>query len=352
MKKYLRHAAGLVVVFFAAGYVWGHWSRRLQAHRIAHSVPLRVLCGEKWLSLATLEKFSIDNDIRIEHYTYSNPGDFLRQLANADGKVDVICSSSLLVRSLVRSHWLKKGGLSDLPNLKLLSGDFQHLPYDSADEYTVPLFWNLYGFFGKGERPKASWRQTWASSRVSLWGEELNVLHLMNRLDLNAGERLIEDQRIERISHAFKKFLKGSLHFYKPVAGPLNAEAVAGKFDWLELPLGHVADLLAGKDSPYRFWLPEDGATVEVGTLSIGEKSAQPELARALINELLSTPSALVTHQQLDAGVVHKTLSGQTPALQKPEALRLFPLNRLNFPDVDVQDLPHFQKVFASKTDD
>jgi hypothetical protein len=68
----------------------------------------------------------------------------------------------------------------------------------------------------------------------------------------------------------------------------------------------------------------------------------------SLINELISTNDALYTHTKLGMGIVHSSLEGvaSVAKLQKPEALREFPLNKLTFPDVDLQDIPRFQKIF------
>jgi spermidine/putrescine transport system substrate-binding protein len=353
MKKYVLAVAIIALCCFVGGILWGTWSLQLRRQKLAQSAPLRVLCGESWLPLSALEKFSQENNVRIEQYTFRHSGDFLRQMANADGKIDVICTSSLLVRSLVRSHWLKKTNFSTLPNMKLISIDFAHLPYDPNSEYTVPLFWNLYGFVGKSEPPKLTWRQIWQTKHIALWGDELNVLHQMSRLDLNAEERIEEDQKTEALGLAFKKFTRGGIRFLKPdIAVPPTSDAVLGRAEWVQLPLSYIAPVLSSPDSPYHFWLPEDGATVEVGVLTIGERSTQPDLAQQLINELIDTPQAQQTHAQLGAGVVHSSLNGLASlnALQKPEALRKFPLNRLSFPDVDVQDLPRFQKIFEDST--
>lgn len=284
-------------------------------------------------------------------FTYEHPSDFLRQVANSNGKIDVICVSSFLVKSLVRSRWLKSVDYASLPNMKLISVDFSSLPYDPEGRYTVPLFWNLYGFFGKGETPgRTSWKQTWESKKVTLWGEELNLLNLMNVLKLNQeAERNGEaqDQSEALLASTFKKFSRGTIDFFKPQGAAISAEAMVNGVDWIQLPLSRVARLL-GNDSPYHFWLPEEGAAIEVGVLGIGERATQPELAKALINELINTPHAIQTHTQLNMGVVHSSMSGlgSIAKLQKPEAIREFPLTQFSFPDLDVQDLPRFQKIF------
>lgn len=351
MKRYLVLAGISGVAFFTIGIGWGIWSHNRQAEYLARSQPLRILCGEKWLSNEALENFSRRHNVRIQQWTYARPSEFLRQMANADGNVDVICTSSLLVKSLVHSHWLKKLDYQSLPNAKLLAVDFSHLPYDPESNYSVPVLWNLYGFFGKGDIPKpATWKHIWQAGKVSLWGEELNVLELMNRLGLNVEQRLQEEETSKAnksLDEEIHRFTNKAVHFIKPSSEPLIAESILDKSDWVEVPLARVAHFLAD-NSEYGYWLPEDGATVELGVLAVGEKSTQADVALQLIDELLSTDEALAIHQRLDSGIVHSSLSSLStiPSMQKPEALRMFPLNRLMFPDLNVEALPRFQKIF------
>jgi spermidine/putrescine-binding protein len=351
MKRYLLWILLPGLLCFIGGLGWGIWSKNKQAQELAHSVPLRVLCAENWLSNETLEKFSKQHNVRIQQWTYKSPSEFLRQMANADGNVDVICTSSLLLKSLVRSRWIKKSDYQSLSNMKLIAVDFSHLPFDQKGEYSVPVFWNLFGFFGKEEPSQAlTWKQIWASKKISLWGEELNVLELMNRLGLNVEQRLTEEEDSKAgkaLDEEIKRFTKNTVHFIKPGLQPLDPSQILDKADWVEVPLARVASALATSDT-YKFWLPQDGATVEVGVLAIGEKSQQSTLAMELINELLSNEEALALHSRVNAGVVHASLGNMSaiPALQKAEALRKFPLNRLQFPELNVEALPRFQKIY------
>ncbi len=326
------------------------WSAKNQRQALAAANPLRVLCGEQWISEAVLQAFSREHNVPVQLYTYSRPSEFLRQLANSDGKVDVICTSSLLLKSLIQSHWVQKTDFSELTNLQSVSVDFLHLPYDPASEYSVPLFWNLYGFFGKGAEESGArvptWKQTWANKRVTLWGDELNILFAMTRSGVKVEERLMDEQS-KGLEDDIHGFVSRAAQVLKPVPAPIVAEALVAKTDWIMLPLSRVAKVI-GAGSPYRFWLPEDGGAVEVGLLTIGSKSEQPALAKELINALLSTEHALESHKRLGGSVVHSTLNGLTSIapLQRAEALRGFPLNRFSFPDLSVEALPRFQKIF------
>ncbi len=314
---------------------------------MASATPLRVLCGENWISEAVLTQFSRAHSVPIQFYTYSRPSELLRQLANSDGKVDVICTSSLLLKSLVQSRWIQKTDFDDVPNVQLLSVDFRHLPFDPAGEYSLPLFWDLFGFFGRQQTTGAkTWKQTWTSKRVTLWGEELSLLNVMNRLGLKVDEKL-QQEETKGIEGEIRQFALKANEVLSPELTPFSAEAMMANADWIMLPLARVARLL-GENSPYRFWLPEDGGAIEVGLLAIGAKAQQPDLAKKLIGELISTEHALEVHRRLGSGVVHSTLNNLSSVapLERAEAIRQFPLNRFAFPDLSVEALPRFQKIY------
>ncbi|NJL25567.1 MAG: hypothetical protein HC902_10605 [Calothrix sp. SM1_5_4] len=352
MRSRLKVFIPLALVCFSIGVGWGVVNNRQQYKEMAQSTPLRVLCAENWLSDSVLDRFSRQHKVPIQLYTYARPSEFLRQMANSDGKIDVVCTSSLLLKSLVQNRWVRKADYLSLGNVKLLSVDFVHLPYDPDAEYSVPLFWNLYGFFGKGDEPGSTWKQTMASKKVTFWGEELNILNAMENSGVKIQDKL-EQEETNGIEQEVKSFLKNVAQVLKPDTNPVTGEAVTAKADWILLPLARVARLL-GENSPYKFWLPEDGSTMEVGLLAIGEKSSQPKLALALINELLSTEHAIQVNQRLKAGTVHESLGhmDSISSLQKAQALRNFPLNRFRFPDLDVEVLPRFGRIFAESVGD
>jgi spermidine/putrescine-binding protein len=340
MKSFIRIAGGLGLLAFACGVTWGVWQSRHKKEMFASATPLRVLCGGEWVSDEMIRRFSGQYGVPVQLYTYERPSDFLRQLANSDGKIDVICTSSLLLRGLVANKWVGKVDLAKIPNHRHLAVDFAQMPYDPNSEYSVPLFWNLYGLFGKIESADpGNWRQTWQTKKVVLWGEDLNMFHLQARLKGAGDEKPAGDDDI-------RSFAKAAVEILKPGPSSISAEALIGKSDWIQLPLSRVARLL-GEKSPYKFWLPQDGGVVEVGVFTVGSKAQQPDFAMKFINEAISTEEALAAHKRLEAGVVHASLSalGSIAPLEKAEAVRAFPLTRFTFPDLDLEALPHFQKI-------
>lgn len=346
MNKYIKQSLAVIVAFFFCGFGYGLWNTKKQNTDMARATPLRILCGDGWISDSLIRQFALENKTPVQLFTYARPNELLRQLANSDGRIDVICTSSLLLRGLIQSKWIRKMDYQSLPNRQLLSVDFANLPYDPKSEYSVPLFWNLYGLFGKGDATEpGSWKDTWASKKVVLWGEDLNLFQLLNTLSP------LDIERPQQGDEDIRNFVRDASLILKPSGTSISAEALIAKGEWLQIPLARVARLL-GKNSPYRFWLPEDGAALEVGVLTIGERAQQPELAMKLINQMISSDEALETHKRLKGGVVHASLNGLTSIapLEKAQAVRGFPLTRFKFPDLDLEALPHFQKIVDDTT--
>ncbi|MBX3022292.1 MAG: hypothetical protein KF799_11520 [Bdellovibrionales bacterium] len=344
MSRTSRIIIAAIMACFFGGVGFSLWRAKQHRLQMANALPLRILCADKWLSPEVIDRFAREHRVPVQLFTYGRPSEFLRQMANADGKVDVICSSSFLTRSLVRSRWLKKEDYAGVDNAKTLAVDFLHMPYDPRAEFGLPLFWNLYGFFGKGDQVEPTLKQTLSARKVALWGEELNVLSLLTHSGVRIEERL-EQEDNRGLDNDIHEFVRSITQVVKPGKPLTDAAAFMGKADWVIAPLSRVSTWL---DKEHHFVLPEDGAAMEVGLLSVGEKSPQPELALALINELMDPKHALATHKRLGAGVVHSTLDNvdSISAWQRPQALRQFPLNRLRFPDLNVETLPRFEKIY------
>lgn len=348
MNRNLRLSIILIASSFAIGVSYGVWQTHQKKKLLARTAPLRVLCNEKWLDNASLEKISEKLGFPIQLFTYSRPIELVRQMANTDGKIDVICVSSFLSNSLIQSHWLKQIDLNKIPNAKLISVDFTHLAYDPDANHTVPLFWNLYGFFGKGKETPTTYKQALQNKSLSVWNDSLNLLYLLTTSGVDIVSRL-EIEQDNKLESDIKHFIASLGHMFTPNNLPINAEAALTHSDWIQLPLAQVSRLL-GDSSPYHFSLPADGGFLELGLLAVGEKSERPTQALQLINELIAPDHALSVHKRLGAGVVHPILAhlDSVAPLQRPEAIRQFPLNRLKMPELKIEAIPRFQKVYDS----
>jgi spermidine/putrescine-binding protein len=330
---------------FAVGVGWGVWRNHAPEHASDPSVPLRVLCQENWLSQDVLDRFSQEHQVHIQLFTYARPGEFLRQIANSDGKIDVICTSSWLVRGLIRSHWLKKVDYMGIGNVRAISVDFLHLPFDPQTEYAVPLFWNLYGFWTKTSTLDASLKETVSDKNAAIWGDELALLALASRWGLHFEERSERDD-LKTLREGVRHWLGQTGPILSPKTTAGEIDSLAQKHAWMQVPLSLVA---AKPSADMHFLLPIDGGSMEVGLLAIGSKAVQPDLAMQLINDLESSQHAMDVHKRLGAGVVHKTLDNvdTIPAVLRPQGLRSFPLTRLYFPDLSVEYLPTFERIYS-----
>ncbi len=347
MKRFIRVVLAFAAVSFISGFAFGIWRERVAQFEISDKSPLRMLCSEKWIDPEDLSVISQRIGTPIQLYTYARPSELLRQMATSDGNVDVVCASSFVVRGLTQSRWLKKIDPKTLSHFKQIAVDFTHLPFDPQVEYTVPLFWNLYGILrSPSSPPLATLKQAVRSHRLSVWGDELNVLYLMNLTGLDIATRLNREDELN-LDQDMRSFIQATNHMVRPLPIPETLDEVMAKADWAILPASHAARF-TGAESKYEFLLPDDGGAVEIGVLAVGEKSARAEEALLLINELIAPEHALRVHRRLGAGVLHTPLAHLDSILpmQRPEALRDFPLTRMHFPDLALDAIPRLQKIF------
>lgn len=306
---------------------------------------LRVLCAESWFPSSVWDEFANQQQISIQLFTYRTPNEFLRQMANSDGKVDVICTSSWLLKSLVHSHWVKNIRSEEFRALEKVAVDFLHLPHDPQGEYSIPLFWDLYGFFGKRSASDISAAQLIQSKRVGVWADELSLFSLVTQVGVHI-ERREEQEDVKGLRDDMHSFVKSVTRFTSPQTQFNDPKDFLGGLEWTQAPLSMVAPWL--KDPSYRFALPVEGGAMEIGLLAIGEKSTQTATAVKLINSLLSDEVALDLHQRLHVGVIQSTLNNAAtiPEGLRPQALRQFPLTRLYFPNLGTEILPAFERVY------
>ena len=315
-----RFQAPFIVVALLLGATLILWWPRL---RPPPPTALRILCPENWLSAARLEDFANRRHAKLNLFTYSTPGEFVRQMANADGRLDVVCAPSFAVRALIKNQWLKRLDYLSLPPVNAIAADFLHLPYDPRGEFTVPLFWDAYGLVGKPETDEAN---------IRLWAADDWVL----MTQLSKAEAAALDQTLRRWAA-------------KP--GRLSHRArslpdALGNFSAALLPRSQVARW----EHPAPLNLPGAGAPLEVGLLAVGERSASPRLALDLVEDLLSVDHAREVHARLGKSFVQSAFN-EDPSVadeQRPKALRQLELNRLQFPDLDLDLIPRFSQSFKS----
>jgi spermidine/putrescine-binding protein len=160
-------------------------------------------------------------------------------------------------------------------------------------------------------------------------------------------EERLEEEDSNGLQNDMKGFVKNVAQIWNPDLQAESPEELLDGAEWIQMPLARAVPYLSS-ESKYHFVLPEDGGAMELGLLAVGEKSLQPVLAGQLINELLSTDHAMEVHNRLGNGVVHKTLENvdSLAVWQRPQALRRFPLNRLRFPDLNIEVLPRFERLY------
>ncbi len=327
LKKWILGAA--IAAPFLVGTGWGFWSRRQETKLgLPAQSQLTVLCPSNWFSNALLDKFAIDHSLKVRLWTYDNANEFLRQMASANGHVDVICTSSLIIRDLVKNNWIAEVDfMRNLPGLAKVSADFLHLSYDPELKYSVPVFWSLYGWLmQKDIRPPGPAELGGANAWLEL-APDLGLFALLNSLEpvhrpskISTLNLRVEDLSIE----------------------PLK------KYRWTFSTLAKASEIL-NINNGYHFELAEIGSFLEIGVLAIGARSENQQLAKALMELAYSDTNMnhLLKHQAVGSLLNSSEKDARIGSLRKPSALRLYSLKLIEFPELSSDAIPQFHKYLS-----
>jgi spermidine/putrescine transport system substrate-binding protein len=330
-------------VFFCGGILWGLFGGLGLLGPSRAPTSLTLICKDEWIPKETLHEIEGKLRVHIQKTSFSDWSEYARLLANAQGSFDLLCTHSFLARDLAQSHWLDASSYAGLPAYKGLAAEFKDLPFDPLQKYFLPLGWRINGFvFKAGSKFPHTWKALWPAE-----GKKLS----MNHPDLELYARM-QDENLEmdpekqgrynrNPEEMVRKFIRnlGSIHHPEK---PLSEEV----FESRPIYQTTNAQTLYLKE---RLEALEDGVNVWFLLIGVGSQSTHKELARKVINELLSTKAS--NQLRIQSGFAHVLThfndQKEVPALMKATALREFPLRSLRFPDISLDGLPQWESLVS-----
>jgi spermidine/putrescine transport system substrate-binding protein len=342
-----RWALTGALLFFALGVSWGVLSARgLPFTSKGQKTPLTVICPKAWLPPAVAEEISHNLKTKIVQLDFQSWSEFVRLIANTQGEADVICFHSFLAKDLIQSKFLERAQFQSLDSFRYVSVDFLKLPFDPEFDFSVPLFWGVNGFVVR-DNNLTTWKNAWPAlgQKMSLLFPDLELLWRMNISGLELTEEDAGDasRKLQSFVQSFSHSLSG-LSANRPELSDDDLK----KFQIIQLSSGPAALFL--KSHPdWKYWLPTDGVSLWFGMAGIGSKSKMKPLARRFVDELMDPSQALTLHRMLGHGVVQAALDNndQILPMQKARYLREVPLDRVRFPNLMLEILPHWEHLVS-----
>ena len=133
--KVLAFAACLVLVVGTVFAVRGTAGQRV----------VNVCSWGEYIDESLITQFEEETGITVNYQTVESNEALYSLLKSGAGDYDVICPSDYMISQLIEEDMLEKLDYSKLPNFSLIDDRFKYLPYDPANEYTVPYAWGTVG---------------------------------------------------------------------------------------------------------------------------------------------------------------------------------------------------------------
>lgn len=333
-------------LFFAGGIIWGLKGGPFS--RLGDQTPLSMICKKDWISDQTLNEVEQRLNVSIERVDFDQWSEYSRLLANDQGQFDLVCAHSFLAGDLSQSNWLDEFDYSTLEAYRGIAPEFKGLPFDREEKHFLPLGWQINAYsFKKDSKTSSRWDHLWPSKakKISMNYPDLELYVRMKdegfEMDPDKQGRYNRDPEAE-----VEQFLKSLGHLQKPTKVITKEDFESdGVFQTTNKQIGQVlsSDFAELKTL-------EDGSSIWFLLVGIGKNSAHKDLAREVLNELLSPSSSDSLRKQNGFAHVlsHFNDVSETPSEMKATFLRHFPLSSLRFPEISLEGLPQWE-TFVTK---
>ena len=112
----------------------------------AYSRPVVNVCSwGEYIDEELIDQFEEATGIRVNYQTAESNEAMYSLLKSGGADYDVIVPSDYMISRLIEEDMLQPLDYSQIPNFALIDDRFKNLPYDPANEYTVPYTWGTLG---------------------------------------------------------------------------------------------------------------------------------------------------------------------------------------------------------------
>ena len=113
--------------------------------RNAGQPVVNVCSWGEYIDTELIAQFEEETGIAVNYQTVESNEALYSLLKSGAGDYDVIVPSDYMISQLIEEGMLEELDYSKIPNYSLIADRFKNLPYDPANQYTVPYAWGTMG---------------------------------------------------------------------------------------------------------------------------------------------------------------------------------------------------------------
>ena len=286
-----------------------------------YSQPVVNVCSwGEYIDEDLITRFEEETGIRVNYQTTESNETLYSLLKSGGADYDVVVPSDYMIAQLIEEGMLDKLDYSRIPNFELIDERFRNLPYDPANEYTVPYAWGTLGIIYNAaavDEEIDSWDVFYderyagdvlliGNSRDALGNALLYLGYSVNTTD----EHQIREAYELLASANRRGVYQGKVmdEVFQKMEGGNAAIAAYYAGDYLSM-VDNQAD---GVD--LRFVLPKEGANWFVDAMCLLKDAPHPEEAHMWINFIASTDANLANMDYIWYASPNRVALEQYPA--------------------------------------
>ncbi len=259
--------------------------------------PMVNVCSwGEYIDETLIEQFEEETGIMVNYQTVESNEALYSLLKSGAGDYDVVVPSDYMISQLIEEDMLEKLDYDNIPNFSLIDPRFRNLPYDPANEYTVPYAWGTVGIIYNTtmvDEPITSWSAMFDNTYKG------NVLMFRNSRDAMATALFYLGYDINTTDEAQLREAYDLLADAKQrgVYQAFVMDEIYGKMEGGNAAMGayYAGDYLTMLDNneDLAFVVPEEGSNWFVDAMCVLKDAPHKEEAEAWINFIASTEANL-----------------------------------------------------------
>ncbi len=249
---------------------------------------LNLFSWSEYVPQEVIDRFTKQTGIKVNVENYASNEEMLAKLLAGGGQYDLIQPSEYVIEALIKENLLLPIDHAQVPNLKNLAPEFQSLPYDPGNKYSVPWMAGPVGIVINTDLVKDEitgyndvFQEKFKGNIVVLDDAREIVSWALESIGIPVND--VSDENLEKVKPVLAKWLP-LVKVYdsdSPKTALLNGDVAIG------IVWNGEGAILLDQDPKFKWVLPKEGGHLFVDSLAIPKTAAHPKNAELFMNFIL-----------------------------------------------------------------
>lgn len=235
-----------------------------------------------------LQGFEKEYGVKINYDTYANNEEMAAKLQASQGTYDVAVPSTYMVESLAKAGLLQEIDLKQITNFANVDKEFQNLPHDKGNKYSVPYMWGTMS---------VAYNAKYVNPAPTSWADLLDPKYKNKIVAVDDGREILgiglqalgysrNDTDKAKLAQA-KDWLKKLMPNIKAWDSDNPKAMLIAEEAWIGLVWNGEAALAMQENKDIKYMIPKEGGSIWLDNLVIPKGAPNAYTAHVFINYLL-----------------------------------------------------------------